>query len=132
LYHETGNLNDRVKGGDLVLRSNVLTGGGVTYIPPERDNLVMLQYRTINTSTDLILTGGEGSPLFIIVDTTIGSVNITMPLESLNIGKSYYIVKTSASNSLVIKYSDDTTFETITAASTSEYILTDSDIIKIR
>jgi hypothetical protein len=104
----------------------------VTYIPPERDNLVMLQYRTINTSTDLILTGGEGSPLFIIVDTTIASVNITMPIESLNIGKSYYIVKTSASNNLVIKYSDDTTFETITAATTSEYILTDTDIIKIR
>jgi hypothetical protein len=132
LYHETGNLNDRVKGGDLVLRSNVLTGGGVTYIPPDKDNLVMLQYRTINTSTDLILTGGEGSPLFIIVDTTTGSVDITMPIESLNAGKSYYIVKTSALNNLVIKYSDDTTFETITAATTSEYILTDTDIIKIR
>ena len=132
LYHETGNLNDRVKGGDLVLRSNVLTGGGVTYIPPDKDNLVMLQYRTINTTTDLILTGGEGSPLFIIVDTSTGDVDITMPIESLNAGKSYYIVKTSALNNLVIKYSDDTTFETITAATTSEYILTDTDIIKIR
>jgi hypothetical protein len=132
LYHETGNLNDRVRGGELIQQRNVLSGGGVTYIPPDKDGLVMLQYRTINTSNDLILTGGEGSPLFIIVDTTTGSVDITMPIESLNIGKSYYIVKTSALNNLVIKYSDDTTFETITAATTSEYILTDTDIIKIR
>jgi hypothetical protein len=132
LWKDTGNIKDVVKGGDLVRQTNVLTGGGVTYIPPDKDNLLMLQYRTINTTTDLILTGGEGSPLFIIVDTSTGNVDITMPIETLNIGKSYYIVKTSALNNLVIKYSDDTTFETITAATTSEYILTDSDIIKIR
>jgi hypothetical protein len=132
LWKDTGNLDDRVYGGDLMGKKRVLSGGGILYTPPEKDGIVMLQYRTINTSTDLILTGGEGSPLFIIVDTTIGSVNITMPIESLNAGKSYYIVKTSALNNLVIKYSDDTTFETITAATTSEYILTDTDIIKIR
>jgi hypothetical protein len=132
LWKDTGNLDDRVFGGDLSVKRKVIGGGGILYYPPVQDNLVMLQYRTINTTTDLILTGGEGSPLFIIVDTSTGDVDITMPIESLNAGKSYYIVKTSALNNLVIKYSDDTTFETITAATTSEYILTDTDIIKIR
>jgi hypothetical protein len=92
----------------------------------------MLQYRTINTSSDLILTGGEGSPLYLLVDTSSGSVAITMPLGTLNDGKMYYIVKSSALNNLVIKNSDDTTFETITAAGTTEYILTSIGLIKIR
>jgi hypothetical protein len=123
LYHETGNLNDRVKGGDLVLRSNVLTGGGVTYIPPDKDNLVMLQYRTINTTTDLILTGGEGSPLFINADTTAGNISIRLPLETLNIGKAYYITKLVAGFTLSIKDSTDTLIENITSVGTTLYIL---------
>jgi hypothetical protein len=132
LWKDTGNLDDRVFGGDLLVKRKLIGGGGILYYPPVEDNIVMLQYRTINTSSDLILTGGEGSPLFIIVDTSSGDVDIIMPIETLNAGKSYYIVKSSALNNLVIKYSDDTTFETITAANTSEYILTDTDIIKIR
>jgi hypothetical protein len=132
LYKDTGNLDDRVNGSYLIGEKNVLAGGGVTLIPPDKDNIVMLQYRTINTSSDLILTGGEGSPLYLLVDTSGGSVAITMPLGTLNDGKMYYIVKSSALNNLVIKNSDDTTFETITAAGTTEYILTSIGLIKIR
>ena len=132
LYKDTGNLDDRVNGSYLIGEKNVLAGGGVTLIPPDKDNIVMLQYRTINTSSDLILTGGEGSPLYLLVDTSSGSVAITMPLGTLNDGKMYYIVKSSALNNLVIKNSDDTTFETITAAGTTEYILTSIGLIKIR
>jgi hypothetical protein len=123
LYKDTGNLDDRVVGGDLVGRKNVLTGGGVTYIPPDKDNLVMLQYRTINTSTDLILTGGEGSPLFINADTTIGNISIRLPLETLNIGKAYYITKLVAGFTLSIKDSTDTLIENITSVGTTLYIL---------
>jgi hypothetical protein len=123
LYHETGNLNDRVKGGDLVLRSNVLTGGGVTYIPPDKDNLVMLQYRSINTSTDLILTGGEGSPLFLNVDTSGGNVTITLPLETLNLGKAYYISKVTSNHKVIVRDSTGTLIEELNSIGTTLYIL---------
>jgi hypothetical protein len=123
LYKDTGNLDDRVTGGELIGQKNVLTGGGVTYIPPDKDGLVMLQYRTINTSTDLILTGGEGSPLFINADTTLGNISIRLPLETLNIGKAYYITKLVGGFTLSIKDSTDTLIENITSVGTTLYIL---------
>lgn len=123
LYKDTGNLDDRVVGGELIGQKNVLSGGGVTYIPPDKDGLVMLQYRTINTSTNLILTGGEGSPLFLNVDTTSGNVTITLPLESLNIGKSYYITKLVAGFKVIVNDSTGTLIEEITSVGTTLYIL---------
>jgi hypothetical protein len=123
LYKDTGNLDDRVTGGELIGQKNVLSGGGVTYIPPDKDGLVMLQYRTINTTSDLILTGGEGSPLFINADTTAGNISIRLPLETLNIGKAYYITKLVAGFTLAIKDSTDTLIENITAVGTTLYIL---------
>ena len=123
LYKDTGNLDDRVVGGDLVGRKNVLTGGGVTYIPPDKDGLVMLQYRTINTSTDLILTGGEGSPLFLNVDTSGGNVTITLPLETLNIGKAYYISKVHSGHKVIVRDSTGTLIEELTQVGTTLYIL---------
>jgi hypothetical protein len=123
LYHETGNLNDRVKGGDLVLQRNVLTGGGVTYIPPDTDNLVMLQYRSISTSTNLILTGGEGSPLFLNVDTSGGNVTITLPQDSINVGKAYYISKVHSGHKVIVNDYTGTLIEEITSVGTTLYIL---------
>jgi len=95
----------------------------VTYIPPERDNLVMLQFRTINTTTDLILTGGEGSPLFLNVDTTAGNITITLPIESLNLGKAYYITKLVAGFKVIVNDSTGTLIEEITAIGTTLYLL---------
>jgi hypothetical protein len=132
VYHETGNLNDRVYGAELVTKQNVLTGGGIVYIPPDQDFLVMFSYPTKNISSDTILTGGEGSPLYIFADTTAGSVNITLPQEEYNVGKTYIIKKTAAGNNLVIKDYLDTTFDTITSISTSEYILSETQINKVR
>jgi hypothetical protein len=123
LWKDTGNLDDRVTGGDLIGQKKVLSGGGVTYIPPEKDNLVMLQYRTINTSTDLILTGGEGSPLFINVDTSAGNVTITLPLETLNIGKAYYISKISSNHKVIVRDSTGTLIEELNSIGTTLYIL---------
>ena len=132
VYHETGNLNDRVYGAELVTRRNVNTGGGTIYVAPDSDNLVMFSYPTKNISSDTILTGGEGSPLYIFADTTAGSVNITLPQEQYNAGKTYIIKKTAAGNNLVIKDYLDATFDTITSISTSEYILSETQINKVR
>jgi hypothetical protein len=123
LYKDTGNLDDRVTGGELIGQKNVLTGGGVTYIPPDKDNLVMLQYRSISTSTNLILTGGEGSPLFLNVDTSGGNVTITLPLETLNLGKAYYISKVTSNHKVIVRDSTGTLIEELTQVGTTLYIL---------
>jgi hypothetical protein len=123
LYKDTGNLDDRVTGGELIGQKNVLTGGGVTYIPPDKDGLVMLQYRTINTTTDLILTGGEGSPLFLNVDTSGGNVTITLPIDTLNIGKAYYISKVHSGHKVIVNDSTGALIEEITSVGTTLYII---------
>jgi hypothetical protein len=123
LYKDTGNLDDRVVGGELIGQKNVLTGGGVTYVPPDQANLVMLQYRTINTSTNLILTGGEGSPLFLNVDTTSGNVTITLPDDALNKGKAYYISKVHSGHKVIVRDHAGVLIEEITSVRTILYIL---------
>jgi hypothetical protein len=92
----------------------------------------MFSFPTKNISSDTILTGGEGSPLYIFADTSAGNVNIRLPQEEYNAGKTYIIQKTTAGNNLVIKDYLDTTFETITSISTSEYILSETQINKVR
>jgi hypothetical protein len=132
LYHETGNLNDRVKGGDLVLMPNVLTGGGVTYVPPDQANLVLLQYRYLSITSNLILTGGEGSPLFIFVDTTAGNLTITMPDPDLNTGKLYIVKHLNTSHKVIINNFDGTLFEEFSGNNTHDYLMDGGIIIKIR
>jgi hypothetical protein len=132
LYKDTGNLDDRVVGGDLVGRKNVLTGGGVTYIPPDKDNLVMLQYRYLSTTTNLILTGGEGSPIYLFVNTTAGNVTITMPDPDLNTGKLYIVKHVNTSHKVIINNFDGTLFEEFSGNNTHEYLMDGGIIIKIR
>jgi hypothetical protein len=132
LYKDTGNLDDRVNGSYLIGEKNVLTGGGVTYIPPERDNLVMLQYRYITTTTSLILTGGEGSPIYLFADTTAGNLTITMPDPNLNTGKLYIVKHINTSHKVIINNFDGTLFEEFSGNNTHEYLMDGGIIIKIR
>ena len=48
VYHDTGNITDRVYGADLLTRRNVNTGGGTIYVAPDSDNLVMFSFPTKN------------------------------------------------------------------------------------
>ena len=132
LYKDTGNLDDRVVGGELIGQKNVLTGGGVTYIPPDKANLVMLAYRYLSTSTDLILTGGEGAPLFILADASAGNITITMPNPDLNTGKLYTIKHVNTSHKVIVNNFDGTLFEEITGSITHDYLMDGGIIIKIR
>lgn len=132
LHKDTGNLNDRVKGGDLVRQTNVLTGGGVTYIPPIKDNLVMLQYRYIQTTSNLILTGREGSPIYVLADASAGNVTITMPDTLYNQGKLIIIKHINTSHKVIVNNYDNTLFEEISASVSHEYLLDGGVIIKIR
>ena len=61
--------------------------------------------------------------MYIFADTSAGNVNIRLPQEEYNIGKTYIIQKTTPGNNLVIKDYLDVTIETITAISTTTYIL---------
>lgn len=132
LYKDTGNLDDRVVGGELIGQKNVLTGGGVTYIPPDKDGLVMLAYRYLSTTTDLILTGGEGAPLFILADASAGNITITMPNPNLNTGKLYTIKHVNTSHKVIVNNFDGTLFEEISGNVTHDYLMDGGIIIKIR
>lgn len=132
LWKDTGNLNDRVKGGELIGQTNVLTGGGVTYIPPDKDNLVMLQYRYLQTSTNLILTGGEGSPIYILADASAGNLTITMPNPDLNTGKLITIKHVNTSHKVIVNNFDGTLFEEVSGNVAHDYLMDGGVIIKIR
>lgn len=132
LYKDTGNLDDRVTGGELIGQKNVLSGGGVTYIPPDKDNLVLLQYRYFQISSNLILTGGEGSPLFIFADTTAGNLTITMPDPDLNNGKLVVVKHVNTAHKVIINNFDGTLFEEFSGNNTHDYLMDGGIIIKVR
>jgi hypothetical protein len=92
----------------------------------------MLSYRLKEIDSNTTLSGSEGSPLYVIADTSGGSIDLLLPQNDINLGKIYIVQKTSGSNNLVIKDYNDSTFETITSATTHEYILTSTGIIKVR
>jgi hypothetical protein len=132
LWKDTGNLDDRVFGGDLSVKRKVIGGGGILYYPPVQDNLVMLQYRYLSTTTNLILTGGEGSPIYILADTTAGNLTITMPDPDLNTGKLYIVKHINTSHKVIINNFDGTLFEEFSGNNTHEYLMDGGIIIKIR
>lgn len=123
LWKDTGKLDDRVFGGDLSVKRKLIGGGGILYYPPVQDNLVMLQYRSISTSSNLILTGGEGSPLFLNVDTSGGNVTITLPEDTLNVGKVYYITKTHVNHKVIVNDHTGTLIEELNNIGTTLYII---------
>jgi hypothetical protein len=132
LWKDTGNLDDRVFGGDLAVKRQVITGGGILYYPPDKANLVMLSYRYLSTSTDLILTGGEGAPLYILADASGGNVTITMPDPDLNTGKLYTIKHVNTSHKVIVNNFDGTLFEEVSGNATHDYLMDGGIIIKIR
>jgi hypothetical protein len=132
LWKDTGNLDDRVFGGDLSVKRKVIGGGGILYYPPVQDNLVMLQYRYLSTTTNLILTGGEGSPIYLFADTTAGNLTITMPDPDLNTGKLYIVKHINTSHKVIINNFDGTLFEEFSGNNTHEYLMDGGIIIKIR
>jgi hypothetical protein len=92
----------------------------------------MLQYRYITTTTNLILTGGEGSPIYIFADTTAGNLTITMPDPDLNTGKLYIVKHVNTSHKVIINNFDGTLFEEFSGNNTHEYLMDGGIIIKIR
>ncbi len=98
-----------------------------------KDNVIDFGFQYMNIASGTTeLNGSEGSPLFVIVDTSAGSTVLKLPYEDLNEGKHYVIVKSSGSNTLSLTDPDDVPIETITTASTVEYILTSTQYIKLR
>lgn len=98
-----------------------------------KDNVIDFGYNYLNIASGTVeLQGNEGSPLFVIVDTSAGSTVLKLPYEDLNEGKHYIITKSSGSNTLSLTDPDDVPIETITTASTVEYILTSTQYIKLR
>jgi hypothetical protein len=98
-----------------------------------KDNVIDLgfQYQIVASGVTE-LNGSEGSPLYLICDTSVGSIVLKLPYEDENEGKHYVIVKSSASNTLSITDPDDVPIETVTSAVTVEYLLTSTSYIKLR
>lgn len=112
------------------LGSNILQGGtasGVIY----KDNIIDLGYQYLNiASGSTTLNGTEGSPLYLICNTTDGDINIYLPDYSLNYGKIYKIYKTPPSNHIYVYDSDDALVHTISSAGAShEFLLTQEGVI---
>lgn len=133
VFTDVGNGDRFVNDKNLVTAKNVLiAGSGETYISPEDDNMIMLSYRIKEITQTTILSGSEGSPLYVIADTTAGSYSLLLPQPDINLGKIYIVKKMPSAHTLTIKNYDDSTFETISTSITHEYILTSTGITKIR
>jgi hypothetical protein len=111
--------------------SNVLQGGLATS-EIVRDNIIDLGFNYMNSVTsDYDITGMEGSPLYIIVDTSGGDVTITLPEEVANDGKVYYIYKSVSGNKVKVHKHDATLLKEITGKEGHKYILADGDVIEL-
>lgn len=89
-------------------------------------NKLILGYNYLEISDDLEILGNEGSPLFIFADNDLagGDITITLPDETLNLGKYYVINKIKSTHQVIIKQHDGTTLDTLTSIDTAEYLIT--------
>lgn len=111
--------------------NNVLTGGLYNQ-EIIRDNTVALGFNHDSVASgDVYVTGMEGSPYYLIVDTSLGNATIHLPDESIYKGNVIYIMKTNSANTITINDSLDSPFDTITLVETHTILYTENGLIKI-
>jgi len=121
----TGNPNTQIAGNNI-LQSGISRGYVI------KDNLIDLGFQYMNvTSGATTLTGQEGSPLYVIADTTDGNVLLYLPDETLYAGSVIHTKKTVAGNQLQIYSSGDVLQETCSSINEVHFFLLTTDgIIK--
>ena len=103
--------------------NNVLTGGLYTG-EVIRDNTVALGFNHDSVASgDTYVTGMEGSPYYLLCDTTLGDINVHLPDETLYPGNIIYIYKSPSANHVYVYDSTDALFHTITASNKTHEIL---------
>ena len=111
--------------------NNVLTGGLYNQ-EIIRDNTVALGFNHDSVASgDTYVTGMEGSPYYLIVDTSLGNATIHLPDETIYKGNVIYIMKTNSANTITINDSLDSPFDTITLVETHTILYTENGLIKI-
>jgi hypothetical protein len=111
--------------------SNILQGGLATS-EIVRDNIIDLGFNYLNSVTsDYTITGMEGSPLYIIVDTTAGNVTITLPEEVANDGKVYYIYKSVIAHKVLVNKHDATLKKEINGKEGHKYMIIGGDVVEL-
>jgi hypothetical protein len=111
--------------------SNVLQGGLATS-EIVRDNIIDLGFNYLNSVTsNYTITGMEGSPLYIIVDTSAGNVTITLPEEVANDGKVYYIYKSVVAHKVIVNKHDATLKKEINGKVGHKFMLIDGDVFEL-
>ena len=107
--------------------NNVLTGGLYNQ-EIIRDNTVALGFNHDSVASgDVYVTGMEGSPYYLMVDTSLGNTTIHLPDETLYQGNVIYIKKTASANSVYINDSLDSLFTTLTTLDSTSNILYTKD-----
>lgn len=103
--------------------NNVLTGGLYSG-EVIKDNIVALgfNYEAV-ASGDTYVTGMEGSPYYLLCDTTLGDINVHLPDNTIYKGNVIYIFKEPSANHVYIYDSTDTLFHTITSSGVTHKIL---------
>jgi hypothetical protein len=98
-----------------------------------KDDVIDFGFQYINiASGSTILDGSEGSPLYIIADTSTGNVLLTLPDHTTNFGKAYFTIKTSASHQLQVYDYTDLLIHTCTSANEShQFFLTETEVITL-
>lgn len=103
--------------------NNVITGG-LYNGEVIRDNTIALGFNHDSVASgDVYVSGMEGSPYYLLCDTTLGDVNVHLPDETLYKGNVIYVYKSPASHHVYIYDSTDTLFHTISSANETHKIL---------
>jgi len=111
--------------------NNVLTGG-LYKGEVIKDNIIALGFNYDSVASgDTYVTGMEGSPYYLIVDTSLGNATIHLPDETIYKGNVIYIMKTNLANTITINDSLDSPFDTITLVETHTILYTENGLIKI-
>jgi hypothetical protein len=84
---------------------------------------VHLGYNIIETDTDYTMTGSEGAPLAIVVDTTSGAKIVKLKDTPENRGKVIWVSKVSSSHKIDVVDWNDILIEEINQEETKTYIL---------
>ena len=136
----TGNTMGDNSGFAVVLGNGNIVGSGernVTIINVNdtnitSSNVTMIGFNTLNVNADINIIGNEGSPLYLICDTTAGDINITVNYNTDATAKLLVVVKEHSLHQIEVFNGDGASVETITSDKYAEFLSVSNSLIKIK
>lgn len=122
--------------GERVNKGLLGTGilqAGTTQSVITKDDVIDFGFQYMNiASGNTTLDGSEGSPVYIIADTTTGDALLYLPDYTTNFGKAYFTIKTVSGNQLQVYDHTDTLVHTCTSSNEShQFFLTETGVITL-